>query len=385
MKTKERGSVAVIVTITILFIIILLSSFLIYTSARRRAQLEETQKISNSYDGNLEEVYNEKLSKLNNITMVKGAPIPQGFYYVGGTLDTGIVISDNVSDNVRYENSTTVGTDLAGNQFVWVPVEDISLMYKEVSEGEDVKLSGTNVTVDGYSLQRIRPNDNVVGVPPGNSEKNEVREPDIIETYDLLEENYKDILGYNSVEEMAQDMVDEYNEMIESIKNYGGFYVGRYELTGTLEKPTERPGTVVMTQDLNVYSLKKACKNLVNNEYTKSTMIYGCQWDEIMNWLVNTGSKTESEINVDSSSWGNYNPGTKQETGSNNKYMVNNIYDLAGNHWEFTQEVRSNNWVVLRGGSYQYSGTDRPAAYRGNNTPVYSSEKDTTRPVLIIK
>lgn len=58
METKERGSVAVIVTVTILFILILLSSFLVYTSSRRRVQLKETEIISNSYDGKMQEIYN---------------------------------------------------------------------------------------------------------------------------------------------------------------------------------------------------------------------------------------------------------------------------------------------------------------------------------------
>ena len=59
METKERGSVAVIVTVTILFILIILSSFLVYTSSRRRAQLKETEIISNSYDGKVQEINNE--------------------------------------------------------------------------------------------------------------------------------------------------------------------------------------------------------------------------------------------------------------------------------------------------------------------------------------
>ena len=59
METKERGSVAVIVTVTILFILIILSSFIVYTSARRRAQLKETEIISNSYDGKMQEIYND--------------------------------------------------------------------------------------------------------------------------------------------------------------------------------------------------------------------------------------------------------------------------------------------------------------------------------------
>ena len=81
MQNKERGSVAIIVTVTILFIIILLSSFLIYTSSRRRAQLEETEKISNSYDGDLEEVYNN-LEERDLIKASKVASDPNTYYGV---------------------------------------------------------------------------------------------------------------------------------------------------------------------------------------------------------------------------------------------------------------------------------------------------------------
>ena len=68
-------------------------------------------------------------------------PVPYGFYYVGGTLDSGVVISDNESDKnkylfadnvkiedvpagVAYNSDGTVNTsssDLKGNQFVWIP------------------------------------------------------------------------------------------------------------------------------------------------------------------------------------------------------------------------------------------------------------------------
>ena len=53
---------------------------------------------------------------------ISTVPIPSGFYYVGGERDTGLVISDEESD----ENQG-VDADLVGNQFVWIPVEDIDL------------------------------------------------------------------------------------------------------------------------------------------------------------------------------------------------------------------------------------------------------------------
>ena len=43
-------------------------------------------------------------------------PIPKGFYYVTGTKNTGIVISDD-----RLDENNATGNN--GNQFVWVPVQ----------------------------------------------------------------------------------------------------------------------------------------------------------------------------------------------------------------------------------------------------------------------
>ena len=59
MKQSEKGSVTMVVAVTIFFIVILLSSFFIYTTSRRRAQLEETERISNVYDGDMESIYEE--------------------------------------------------------------------------------------------------------------------------------------------------------------------------------------------------------------------------------------------------------------------------------------------------------------------------------------
>ena len=60
-------------------------------------------------------------------------PVPIGFYYVGGKINQGVVISDNEAD--RYEvgvDKTTheYATKLKGNQFVWIPckIED----YKKI-------------------------------------------------------------------------------------------------------------------------------------------------------------------------------------------------------------------------------------------------------------
>ena len=100
-----------------------------------------------------------------------------------------------------------------------------------------------------------------------------------------------------------------------------------------------------------------------------------------MNWLISSGAKKSNEVNTDSSSWGNYrntlvkaDDGTTEikasgdvkvlNTGVTTFTMANNIYDLAGNCWEWTQEANNTGSRARRGGSYSNNGSDNPASYR---------------------
>ena len=88
-------------------------------------------------------------------------------------------------------------------------------------------------------------------------------------------------------------------------------------------------------------------------------MIYGNQWDEVMDWLVDTQGKTDYEVNTDSSTWGNYSnssgaaavegAGELQDSGHSDAWSANNIYDLAGNYRDFTQEARNTDHRASRG------------------------------------
>lgn len=108
-------------------------------------------------------------------------------------------------------------------------------------------------------------------------------------------------------------------------------------------------------------------------------------------WLIETGSKTKEEIADDSTSWGNYknatfeyvnssgstttkneNSSTIIPTGSTEYTKANNIYDLAGNVYDWTMEARSPYYRVYRGGSCNYDGDGSPADNRGINSPTLS-------------
>ena len=166
--------------------------------------------------------------------------------------DEGIVITDGI------------------NEFVWIPVADYTTMYQEAPR---TKLTGVETTTDVYSKLRIRSGDRYTAGLPNSTN---LREPDLLSSYDMDEKYYKDILGYNSPTEMAEAFVEEYEATYNSIKKYKGFYIGRYELTGSLESSTVQKNQMVLTNQ-NWYNLKKACSNVVSSEYAQTTMVYGSQ------------------------------------------------------------------------------------------------------------
>ena len=291
-------------------------------------------------------------------------------------------------------NHGLVIKDEKNNEWVWVPVDSTTLatMYEESSDektlcgttGETAvktKLYSKSITIGTDSNKTT-----MSRTTPGTTTNPYDREPDLVvgskgTSYDAKEEYYKTILGFESKEKMAEAFVDDYNEMIASIGQYGGFYIGRYELSEAgVQKDKE---TLLNT---SWYDLYKKCKELNASDKVETRMIWGCQWDVTMNWLISSGAKTSDEVNKDSSSWGNYNNtsvkaddgktelkarGTSAwlNTGKTTFTMANNIYDLAGNVWEWTQEAYYTSSRTCMGGDYVISGSDNPASYRSCGSP----------------
>ena len=165
-------------------------------------------------------------------SIVDGVPIPEGYYYVGGTKAKGIVISDNVADKELDKGKENVRRDLAGNQWVWVPVETPSNLYTTVTDG--IALSGdTGVKTTKYTNSEI-----ISGIDRGLPGSYDYREPDLVLGSDGTSYDYANYAtaGFSSLANMAETMKSDYEEMIASLEKYKGFYIGRYELTANGEK-----------------------------------------------------------------------------------------------------------------------------------------------------
>lgn len=111
-----------------------------------------------------------------------------------------------------------------------------------------------------------------------------------------------------------------------------------------------------------------ACENLYRDNATVQGFFpWGCNWDTTLQWLIDSGCKTYEEVASNSTSWGN-NSDDSFSPNANGRYTAayeqakaNNIYDLAGNNWEWTQERCGSNYV-MRSGGYNLMGGSCPGS-----------------------
>ena len=360
------------------------------------ATAEPTPKVNVNTKAEDNSTINGKKGNSNNPT------VPKGYIPINTeTSSWGDGTSAPSQDSVDHG---LVIKDDSNNEWVWIPVDETTLatMCNTANETENTlcgtsgetavktKLYSSTITIGKDSNTKT-----ITRTTPGTSTSGSYREPDLVvknnsgnEDCDAKEEYYKTILGFDSKEKMAEAFVDEYKEMLESIQKYGGFYIGRYELSEAGVQKNQPTLT-----NTNWYNLYAKCKSLNASDKVETRMIWGCQWDVTMNWLISSGAKTSDEVNKDSSSWGNYkgtsvkaDDGTTEikasekmavlNTGITTFTMANNIYDLAGNCEEWTQDAVSTSFRDTRGGDYNYNGSDSPASDRGDSDPDYRDNDD---------
>ena len=411
-KNKAKINKKVVIPVSILLIVILIATVIVYAFVCKENStvIQATKTTANAV--NLED--NEYMHVEEDASGDK-VPVPNG--YVGSSvageneIDTGYVIYEGEE---AVTDSNVADAQKNRNQYVWVPVPDISKFYGTDANGKKWGKIYTfsSSTSSGY--------DEITGTQPYNwsesngvmtiSSKTNYREPDVVAKYSStgydMDSRLKTLgIGAKTTHEFLNQLEKEFNNMVASVEKYGGFYIGRYE-TGNINQDTpviQKGNTNISSQTW--YNMYKRCKNIKGaNTNVETGMIWGNQWDRTLMWLIETGSKTKEQIADDSTSWGNYynatfeyvnssgSTATKNEgsstripTGSAEYTKANNIYDLAGNVRDWTMEAYSTISRVYRGGYCYDNGGNYPADNRLNSYPTGSYSGYGCRSALYIK
>ena len=356
LKIKQEKGITLIALVVTIVALLILAGVSISLVLNNNGVISKAKDAKNQYAGaqtNEEKHFNEVTdwidTKVGDTTgggsdydpASDGVPIPAGFVYVGGTKASGLVISDATADKEKYKGQTTVGTDLVGNQFVWIPVDNIA-DYKRTWYTESGSLS-----------------------------------------------NY------------SENLPEDEKTSVETNK---GYYIGRYEAgdqestnskalrtrsSSTSNKITVKAGQapynyVTITQAKSLAEGFKTQQNYSSSVTTKLVSSYA--WDTAIAFIQKTNSdygRSSEEGNYMDSPTFNYTgiadteknkrtkanrSGTLIPTGQTT--AVNNIYDMGGNVFEWTTESCSLTGYpyTFRGGDYNDGFATYPAGYRTNNS-----------------
>ena len=320
------------------------------------------------------------------------------FTHTEGTVDTGYVIQDS-------NGNEFVWVPVDKNQKIQINVTSKSGNIESISltdpYGDEITLPDTDNLGTSYSNTEIEPTNNgkyingtyKLSVTVGEETK-EV-ELNVKSLYakrmwelELFTDEVAQKLGYENAEDyynnsmyassgmtleqvksmlptMYKNSYQDTEDYTKQVNENGGFYIGRYEASyenGSVvskESTVANTGSTLENGKLWNWISQTDALSYANSMYTSSeftsSLLTGAAWDRTLSWLEETGAVSLEEIIVDSKSWGNYRDDTFSgttsliNTGSMPQTRVNNIYDLAGNLFEWTTEANATDYRVIRG------------------------------------
>lgn len=360
-------------------------------AAEAKEKIEKSQEEENKTLNDYEETINKYVSNLPSTEYTQPYLLDaKKFERVDGTnLNSGLVIREKET----------------GSEYVWIEVPRKKEIYSKSG------INVVNFTDDEYKSIENDLKDYVVAYRSDNGYIDEFHEDD-------TKGWFFDANEYNNAK----------RKMLKSIYQNGGFWVGRYEAGSESNKlNTENDMEIPLSKESlypYIYVTRTQAKILAekveSGSYTSSLM-FGIQWDLILKYI-ETKNEDKENINYilknDSTSIGNYlnseielNQGMFSRYNENNWYnfdnsekielvknkkkiaqesyengillttgaskmtCLQNMYDLAGNVWEWTLEYTTVPGVQCAhaGGGYTFSGKTTPVRGRSGSDSSYKS------------
>ena len=332
------------------------------------------------------------------------------------------------SDDFHYDTSTSIDTGLVikdanGNEYVWVVVPRTIAVYKTTGLGKTTFTDADYTSIENDLKEYTK-------TYRGSTSYSD--------TYTADDKNvgwFADATAYNNLKNSMLKSVYENGGFYVGRYEAGIDTTTGTNRTSNTDKNSDgkytMPSTVPVTKaDAYPYTYvtRTQAQNLasnVNSGTKTSSLMFGVQWDLVLAFMSKDTAKVTDtrKLTSNSTTIGNYrnsvfqlsqtgkyatmsdwslsstwNQSTKPTTnfvdssrnkiaqssdgngilvttGTSETNKVMNIYDIAGNVWEWTLEKTSNTSgpCTCRGGSFNGAGSSGPAAVRGINSPDSSS------------
>ena len=283
------------------------------------------------------------------------------------------------------------------NQYVWIPVDINSMVMCESNTGDSVCNLVYDEEADTLTCQTHPATEtNLVGRLYRGTDSN-TTDDDGNTIYSYTMDFTKRDQTYNTSDDHEPNTVssdasnnitisqlkNDFTAMAKSVAKNGGFYISRYEVGANGDsKKNQQVLTAGSSDGSNYlgantwYGLYREIRNIDENKQ----MIWGCQYDQVIKFLKENGEETEIGHT--------YIADSRALSGQNEQDCMKNIYDLEGNHGEWTAEAYSTNNRASRGSCFglAHNGDFYPASLRIYNVfgPTDSSDLYSSRTTLYL-
>ena len=372
--THKRGISLIVLIVTIIVIIILAAAVIL--------TITKNNPVSSAKEATFKEDMSNIQDELSMYLSKKYTDNPTTFEKSSVNLSGDAMVAELPSTK-KYKDKVSV----IKGKLVWNGEIENNIEYKWFSEVTDGSTK-RSASVRSEWKEKIAEEVEGVPVPKGFTYKEGTKDTGLVIKDDngnefvwvpATESTYRKDTSFPGVTPTRDDTLPNgIKDETADVVKYGGFYIGRYE-AGIPEgdtSPSNKIGIPVSKKDATVWTninytnAKASAENMISNEYVQTGLLTGKAWDTVCHWI-----KSDDELK-DSRTYGNYinslapaneNSGTKRTAGFNENWKVKNIYDLAGNVWEWTSEAYSS-ISISRGGSYDYGGSDFPVSCRDRDS-----------------
>ncbi len=289
-------------------------------------------------------------------------------------------ITDFEKDNKTDLNSGLVIKEkTTGSEYVWIEVPKTTTVYPTAG------LNITNFTDEEY--KKIEED--------LHTYTNEYRK----------RKDYNDIYSTDTTNgwfQSEKEYIEQKQKMLKSVYQNGGFWIGRYEAGIEKNRTASGDAEIIPLSKANLYpyiyvtrtQAKVLAEKVESGSYT-SSLVFGVQWDLILKYIetkkINEDTEIKTNLGSNSTEIGNYKgtlwnitnslakyslnsggkfigcpykkeltEGVMLTTGADEKFSLMNVYDIAGNVWEWSLEGNLNevDYCVYRGGCYSNDGSE---------------------------